>query len=186
MAEAPSDFASAAAACFDEAVRAGFPAFLTPVADSSPLNATPYLAHYAEFRAIARGWSGRGLLLDAMESVRVRSGRHGVAVDAILIGGSFTERANSAPKDIDCVMLYRQTRAGRAADAKALAALRIEAKRRKVDVRFLPLDADPLALIKSLCYFTLLFSKDKHAADRTDVRIVRGLLLLDCRRLGDT
>lgn len=177
----PNAFAAAAYACFEEAAGKGFPAFLTPVAESSPINATPYLSSYASFRGAAAKWPGRSALLDRLEQVRAASERHGVKIEAILIGGSFTELVKPAPADIDCIMFYRRAHPGETVQAKGLAELRRHAKRRHVDVRFLPLDADPLALVKSLCYFTILFSKDKHATDQTDVRVVRGLLLLDCR-----
>ncbi len=177
----PNAFAAAASACFDEATRNGFPAFLTPVAESSPVNATPYLTSYADFRAAAAKWPGRGGLVARLEQVRAESERHNVIIDAMLIGGSFTELAKPAPGDVDCLMLYRQARPGRAVEAKGLTDLQRRVKAERVDVRFLPLDSDPLALVKALCYFTILYSKDKHAVDQADVRVVRGLLLLDCR-----
>lgn len=174
-------FALAARPYFEEAEQLGFPVFLTAVADSSPLNASPYLAGYEKLKELAARWRPRHALLVELEDVRTRSQQYGIAVEAILIGGSFTEFSKPAPGDIDCVMFYRQAHVGEPVDAKGLADLRRRAIRRMVDVRFLPLDGDPLALVKSLCYFTILFSKDKHAVDQADVRLVRGLLLLDCR-----
>lgn len=178
---AAGTFATAAYPFFDEAAKAGFPAFLTDVAVSSPLNATPYLGRYKDFQIAAAEWPGRRELTAALEEVRATSEQHGVTIEAILIGGSFTELSKPAPSDIDCLMLYRQADPARPIQARGLAELRREAKQRDVDVRFLPLDGDPLALVKSLCYLTILFSNDKHAIGNRDIRIVRGLLLLDCR-----
>lgn len=129
----------------------------------------------------AAEWPGRIELVRRLEQVRVDSARHNVAIDAILIGGSFNDLANPAPGDVDCLMLYRRARPNRPVGAKGLAELQRRAKVGRVDVRFLPLDTDPLALVKALSYFTILYSKDKHAFDQADVRLVRGLLLLDCR-----
>ncbi len=178
---APDAFAAAAYACFDEAAAKGFPAFLTRVADSSPINATPYLQSYADFRARAPEWPGRGELVARLEQIRAESEQYNVIIEAILIGGSFTELTKPAPGDVDCLMLYRQARSGRAIQAEGLADLQRRAKAERVDVRFLPLDSDPLVLVKVLCYFTILYSKDKQAAHQADVRVIRGLLLLDCR-----
>lgn len=184
MTEAPNSFAAAATTAFEAGAANGFPAFLTPVAESSPGNATPYLTSYAAFRAMAADWPGRGELVARLEQVWAESERHNVTIEAMLIGGSFTEPAKPNPGDIDCLMFYRQARTDTEVQAKGLAELQRQAKMIRVDVRFVPLDSDPLALIKSLCYFTILYSMDKQATDQADIRIVRGLLLLDCRSDG--
>lgn len=164
---------------FLEAADLGFPPFLTSLAESSPLNAAPYLATYRDFMNIAAQWPGRQALIGALDHVRQSSEGHGIAVDAILLGGSFADRTNAAPRDVDCLMMYRRADSARPVDAQALGELRRSAKRNGVDVRFLPLDADPIPLVKSLCYFTNLFCQAQ--VEGADVRGGRGLVLLDCR-----
>jgi len=181
MTEKPASarFEDLAGAWFSQAVELGFPPFLTEIAHSTPINAAPYLARYRDFIRIAARWPGREALAAALDHLLHASETHGVAVDAILLGGSFTDRGNPAPRDVDCLLLYRQRGAGAPVDATALAGLRKSAKPTGVDVRFLPLDTDPVPLVKSLCYFTILFCQAK--VEGADARGGRGLVLLDCR-----
>ena len=166
-------------AFFSRASDVGFPPFLTEIPDSTPLNAAPYLARYRDFIRVAARWPGRADLIAALDSVRLAGETHGIAVEAILLGGSFTDRCNPAPRDVDCLLLYRQRPDAATVDARALAALRKSAKPEGVDVRFLPLDGDSVPLVKCLCYFTVLFCQAKPG--RHEARGGRGLVLLDCR-----
>lgn len=166
-------------ACYSQAAELGFPPFLTEIARSTPFNAAPYLARYRDFIGIAAQWPGREALIAALDQVRHASETYGIAVDAILLGGSFADRTNAAPRDVDCILLYRQAVRGQPVDASGLADVRKRARQMGVDARFLPLDGDPIPLIKSLCYFTILFCQAKTGA--TDARGGRGLVLLDCR-----
>jgi hypothetical protein len=176
---APDPFEDLTHGWFRKAADLGFPPFLTTIAESSPLNAAPYLAPYRDFMDIALQWPGRQALIAGLDHVRQSSEEHGIAIDAILLGGSFADLSNAAPRDVDCLLLYRRADSARPVDAPALAELRRSAKRNGVDVRFLPLDADPIPLVKSLCYFTILFCQDK--VEGADARGGRGLVLLDCR-----
>lgn len=166
---------------FDEAETLGFPVFLTSSARSSPVNGTPYLAPYARFQALAAGWPGRERLAAAVEQVRGEAEALDLAVDFILIGGSFTELARPGPNDVDCVMLYRRRDPAGRVDLAALAALERRGKATGADVRFVALDGDPAMLIKSISYYSILYSNDKWNEAELGVRVVRALLLLDCR-----
>ncbi|MDQ8756908.1 hypothetical protein RCO27_11790 [Sphingosinicella sp. LHD-64] len=174
-------FASVSRQTFDEAERQGFPAFVGPVRESSPVNATPYLIRYEDFRTRAAHWPERNELAAALDRVKSHAERLSLVIDAIVIGGSFTELLKPSPKDVDCLMLYRRPGLVEATPANALNELQRSAKEERVDVRFIPIDGDPLILIKCLCYFTVLLSKDKRAKGNWDVRVIRGLMLLDCR-----
>jgi nucleotide-binding universal stress UspA family protein len=166
---------------FDEAEALGFPIFLTSSAKSSPVNGTPYLASYGRFRAAAEGWPGRERLVAALERVRGEAEGLGAAVDFILIGGSFTETGKPAPNDLDCVLFYRRRDPSARIDVQALAALERRGKAEGADARFVALDGDPAMLLKSVAFYSILYSNDKwHEAD-LGIRVVRALLLLDCR-----
>ena len=166
---------------FDEAEALGFPVFLTSSARSSPVNGTPYLASYARFRSAAAAWPGRERLVEALERALGEAEGLGAAVDFILIGGSFTEIARPAPGDLDCVLFYRRREPAARVDPQALAALERRGKAEGADARFVALDGDPAMLIKSVSYYSILYSNDKHEEDRFGVRVVRALLLIDCR-----
>ena len=166
-------FFDAAERNFREASENGLPIFLTDARHSTPLNATPYLAHYDVFREAARSWPGRLELVVMLDTVKVEVEQIGFSVEAILIGGSFTTLRTPMPNDIDCLLFYRLDPDG---DPSALAHIQQSARARRVDCRFVPLDGDPLAMLKLTSYFTILYSKRK---DHNE--IVRSLLLLDCR-----
>jgi hypothetical protein len=166
---------------FAQAERLGFPAFLTSIAESSPANASPYLCLYEEFRAAASRWSGREPLLAALDRVRSQAETCGVVVEAMLIGGSFVALSNPSPRDVDCLMFYRQAAGDRPVEARRLGELRRQAKGNRVDVRFVPVDGGVLPLIKSVCYFSVLFSMEKQMPQQPRTRDLPGLLLLDCQ-----
>lgn len=163
-------------ACFDTALTADLPPFPMHPRDSTPVNATPYLLRYSRFRTQAGGWAGRDGLLVELDAVLAAVRRLTLKVEAILLGGSFTELHKGVIDDLDCLIFYRAGRSGEGGGTVELAALQRDAKGRGIDARFVPLDGDPLALIKLTSYFTILYSKHK---DRHE--IVRALLLLDCR-----
>lgn len=166
---------------FDEAEALGFPVFLTASGKSSPVNATPYLASWTRFREAAAGWPGRAPLVEALERVRSAASALGAAVDFILIGGSFTEIDRPAPNDLDCVLFYRRLDPAARVDVQALAALERSGKSEGADARFVALDGDPATLLKSVSYYSILYSNDKHREAELGVRVVRALFLIDCR-----
>ena len=166
---------------FDEAEALGFPVFLTSSGKSSPVSATPYLASWPRFLAAAAGWPGRERLVAALDRVRVEAEGLGASVDFILVGGSFTEIASAAPNDLDCVLFYRRRDGSARVDVQALAALERRGKAEGADARFVALDGDPAMLLKSVSYYSILYSNDKHREAELGVRVVRALFLLDCR-----
>jgi hypothetical protein len=166
---------------FDEAEALGFPVFLTSSAKSSPVNATPYLASWARFRESAARWPGRERLIAALERVLGAARELGATVDFILIGGSFTEIDRPAPGDLDGVLFYRRRDPSARIDVQALAALERSGKAEGADARFVALDGDPAMLLKSVSYYSILYSNDKDREAELGVRVVRALFLLDCR-----
>lgn len=168
-------FFDAAEANTEHAISRGLPPFLTDVGQSSPVNATPYFLHYGRFLAEVERWpGGRHRLAWELDAVKARVEALDFDIEAMLIGGSFTELSYAKPSDVDCLIFYR---CRQNADPSLLADVQRSAKARQVDCRFVPLDGDPLVLLKLTSYFTILYSKRKSANE-----IVRCLLLLDCRQ----
>lgn len=163
-------------AFYREAVGLDLPPFLTHPADSTPLNATPYLVRYALFRQTAKAWAGRERFVVELDALIEIAERQNLSIEAILIGGSFTELDKPTIGDIDCLLFYRLGVLDEGAGLAELGNIQRDAKTRGIDARFIPL-GDPLALIKLTSYFTILYSKHKNAHE-----IVRCLLLLDCRQ----
>ena len=163
---------------FDTAADRGFPLFLGHEAASNALNATPYVTGYTEFTKRLSTWPGRPALLESMDRIRYEADHHARIV-GILIGGSFLDPTRQTPRDLDLLMLYEARDGDRGESASRLIELRRRARTLDIDVRFIPIDSDPLMLVKIVSYFTTLFNRRKGM----DVQ-VRGLVLLDCRALS--
>ena len=159
---------------FRRALRAGFPVLGTSEHRSTLFNSTPYVVAYAEFVQRAATWPGRADLVGALQECYSHAQAAGVVVDAMLIGGSFLDLEGEPPRDIDGVWLYRSAH-GRGNDVEHLVALQKRFKAHSVDVRFVPLDSDPILLLKAVSFFSILYTKRKGEMAHS-----RGLLLVDC------
>lgn len=160
---------------FIQAASLSFPVFYPNERGSTPLNSTPYVVRLHDFERISGTWPGRRDLVAHVSEVISRAEMLGVAVDFLLIGGSFTDMTNAAPRDMDAAWLYRVKDAS-TFDTASLRVLQAECKALRLDSRFIPADGDPLVLLKSVVFFSVLYSKKEG-----DARLTRGLLLVDCR-----
>ncbi len=104
--------------------------------------------------------------LDQLQSIGARP-------VAVLIGGSAIGPKPN-PSDLDCVLFYEVIEGE--SPSKHLSKLQKQLKSRGIDARLIPIDGDPLLLIKAVSFFTTLYSKNSGSLE-----IVRGLVLLDCR-----
>lgn len=153
-----------------------FPPFVGPEQESTPLNATPYIAHLSE--AGTEGFlSNREGFIEQLRVGLARLAALSARPVAALLGGSALD-AKPDPSDLDCVVFYEADEA-HPPSGSALLDLQRALKRRRLDIRFVPIDGDPLLLIKIVSYFTILYSKS-----RESLSIKRGLVLLDCREPG--
>lgn len=167
MIQSKSDFVSAA--------DRSFPVFWPNERSSTPLNSTPYVVGIRDFADVAAGWPGRFELVQRL--LRAIKAVHSIAIaiDFILIGGSFTVLANEAPHDLDAMAVYRVTGDGQF-DAARLGMAQQALKSERLDIRFIPGDGDPLVLIKAVSFFSVLYSKREG-----DMNLSRGLILVNCR-----
>lgn len=94
---------------------------------------------------------------------------------AVLIGGGFIRRLNEGgePNDLDALVFY-QCLGELTPEALVSRLTRVTPAARKLglDLRFCPLDADPIMLIKSVAFFSTLYSKHKNILD-----VANGLIL---------
>jgi len=163
-------YADMEAAC-ESAKAMGFPAFPRGVSASTPVNATPFLMDIAEFERLADDCWRRELLQRFSEMlIDLRS--LGAQPIAALIGGSFLDFARS-PRDLDCVVFYED---GEGAGG-ALLASQNRWRDRRIDVRFIPYDRDPIILLKVSAYFGALYAATKQPSEPT-----KAALLLDLYR----
>ena len=167
------DVADILLASREAAERLGFPPFVGPERESTPLNATPFVAHINE--------AGEGGFLSnrtpfirqlrvALERLRAS---HAVPIAALLGGSAIGPKL--APSDLDCVVFYEEKK-GQKLRPNHIAKLQKEMKQCNLDVRFIPADGDPVLFIKTVSFFSTLYCKNAG-----DLSIVRGLVLLDCR-----
>ncbi|MFD2430896.1 hypothetical protein ACFSUK_28260 [Sphingobium scionense] len=78
------------------------------------------------------------------------------------------------PNDLDCVVFYEAIEgfnAGAIPDFQKLSRLR------RIDLRLIPWDTDPILAAKALSYFSTLYVKN-----RNELNIVRGLVIVDVRQ----
>ena len=163
---------------FLAAAAGSFPVFAPNERESTPQNSTPYVIGIDSFKRIASTWTGREHLVGKLVAALNEATHAGIAVDFALIGGSFTVLTNSAPRDLDAVCLYRVADEN-LFDAGRLKVLQSAWKRLGLDARLVPCDGDPLVLIKTISYFSVLYSKKTG-----DMVVKQGLVLVDCRDKG--
>lgn len=150
-----------------------FPPFTGPVSESTPLNASPYLANLRDLREGAF-LSTRRILVDKFIAAIEQLSDYAVTPIAALLGGSAIG-PKPQPKDLDCIVFYEST-GGALLRSDGLQVFQKRWKLCGVDMRVIPADSDPILLIKTVSFFTTLYSKNPG-----ELMAVRGLVLIDCR-----
>ncbi|WP_155616945.1 DUF6932 family protein [Xanthomonas translucens] len=164
---------SAIAESYRDSKEKGFPAFPIGVERSNPINSTPFLELIERIGELAGDPCREGLLkqlgslLDVLRS-------NGVEPIALLVGGSFL-RPLVPPKDLDCVLFYQSN----CDIAARLMMYQRNIAQVGVDVRFVPIDSDPLIVLKSAIYFGTLYGMRKDGDSER-----QGVVLFDCRTQG--
>ena len=161
---AEQSFAQAVLPWFQMAIESDLRLFQPDVQGSNPLNSSPYLVDFARFRDAFGRSTRRALLVERLQTMLTELEVSGIEIIALLIGGSMVERSRE-PRDIDCAAFYRCS--GPAGDV----GVRLAGTARQylavgVDVRFVPVDSDPLILIKMTSYFTSLYSATRDGRER--------------------
>lgn len=135
------------------------PVFPAPVAHCNALNASPYVVTLPEFTHCFGTDPVRCRIIESLKGVFARVRRLGVVPFAVMVGGSFIRFDSYGPKDLDGVIFYR---CDRGPDVAAeLLGLRSECLKLGLDVRFVPGDVDPVALIRVASFFTSLYTAVK-------------------------
>jgi hypothetical protein len=150
-----------------------FPPFVGPERESTPLNASPYVAHLADLRD-GRFLSKRGPFVRQFTAAVDDFPGFGVRAVAALLGGSAIG-PTADPSDLDAVIFYKSLEK-RTPDAGGLLKYLKLCKARHLDLRAFPLDGDPIITLKAVSFFSMLYSKREGS-----LMIERGLVLIDCR-----
>lgn len=157
---------------FAKAKERGFPAFLDGDRRSTPLNATPYIASLDELD-VRDGSEKRSILLRNLRIGLMELEEIGLHALAILIGGSFLDQRKD-PGDLDCIVFYAT---GLEPNLTVGSDWQIKQRARGIDARLVPLDSDPIVLLKSALFFGALYSRPTGEHEST-----RGLVLVDCQK----
>ncbi len=166
-----SDYHQLAGSSLQAASERRFPAFLGPVSESTPINATPYLCQWQELLT-GQLLPGQSRHVRSLGELTSELGALGVSAQVILIGGSALS-ANDEARDLDAVMFYL---GDQAIDWESVRARLGAAHIQGLDVRLVPVDVDPVVLLKNALFFGALYaSNDRVRAGQ------RGQLLVDCR-----
>ncbi|MDC7693457.1 hypothetical protein PQU94_04075 [Asticcacaulis sp. DXS10W] len=160
-------------------LRKGFPPYIEAERASSPMNSSPYRISRSDLFGAFCDDTVRIFLLETFEKFAGRLEADGFDIPGALIGGGFVRRlgTQTQPKDIDALVFYR-VKEGAPEDAiNQLVSRNREARELRLDIRFCPLDADPFTMIKSVSFFSVLYSKKEG-----DLTIRNGLILYDRQR----
>ena len=152
----------------------GFPVFLTPERQSTPLTATPFVTTLSDIRSGA-ALGHRNLLMTKLLRAVDHLPDLNLKATMILIGGS-TIGSKPDPSDVDAVVFYEAQGNPSQGFAKNLATIQKTSKQNDADIRFIPSDGDQIILARALIYYGMLYSKSEGS-----MNIERGLVLVDCR-----
>ena len=154
----------------------GFPAYPQAVDLSSPTNSSPYRMTAADLREAFQDDPWRLHLLANVDTVLDELASRGVNIPGFLIGGGFVRRLKDGtrPRDIDSVAFYKAEGVSPDEVAPALSGAARAAKSLQIDMRFCPLDANPILMMKSLIFYSVLFRKSEGRME-----IENGLILYD-------
>ncbi|MFC5371070.1 DUF6932 family protein [Brevundimonas faecalis] len=150
-----------------------FPLFPEGGDAATPFNAYPFHARFSDLETDWTFSQARCRLVQALGGVIIDARTIGVRPAALLIGGSFADRAVDAPADLDTVIYYSSTSGDSA--GLALGDLQHRAKHEaKIDCRFIPIDVDPLVIIRATAFFSILY-----AAEQMSRKVTRPPIYVD-------
>lgn len=138
------------------------PRFKEAIERSGPHESSPHPISWRELRRRVGADARRSALLDRLQAL-CRLMTADLRVPCALIGGSFVQADRSHPKDLDCVLYYAMREAP-AVGLEGLQAARRYAAGADIDARFVPLDADPLVLIRMTSFMTSLYHAHRPGA----------------------
>lgn len=144
------------------AVGEGTPAFIgNDVPASSPSRGAPYIVDPATFAKVFGTSSSRLRLIEALGATKASLLSY-CEIRAILIGGSVVRLSAESPRDCDAVVFYELRESASADEAiAAMSSIVDSARAGGLDLRLIPVDANPADLIKAACYFALLFASER-------------------------
>lgn len=100
---------------------------------------------------------------------------NGLIPELLLIGGSFL-RDHLNAKDLDCIVFYSM-KGNQNLPQGFMGNFQLSAKANKVDLKLVPLDHDPIMVVRCAIFYAGLFGRDRKIARM----VPHPVLLVDCR-----
>lgn len=158
---------------FSDALARGMPRYLEPIERSTPSNSSPWIVGPEGFASAFGGTPARAARVRALERALMKLSK--VAnVECCLVGGSFIDPGEMEPHDLDLVAFYSAHRHTKFELGRALQRLSRSFLLDKIDMRFVPVDASPQAVVKLTVFFTTLYQSHRSPISGVE----RGLVLL--------
>lgn len=147
-----------------DVISAGVPPFTESGDFSSPANSSPYCASRTELFEVFKDDPWRLTLLESADTILNDLEVQGISIPAFLIGGGFVRRlkGRTRPTDIDGLAFYTASNLDSKIVAELLHKSKLKAKLNSIDLRYCPLDSNPLIIIKSSIFYSSIFSKRKN------------------------
>jgi hypothetical protein len=137
-------------------------ALFDPIHLASISNSSPYVYSASEFRCAFGNGGRREALIRELDIVLEGHLGGGVNCVAMLVGGSFLDLTRD-PRDLDALLIYTLS-GGTEPELEANTVRRIHASRGNgLDLRYCPVDAGPIILIKAVCFFHSLYMHDRES-----------------------
>ena len=127
----------------------------------SPFSSSPFVLSLDEFLMTENARS-RPDLVQAIQAYLKNLTQIGLQAKFLLIGGSFIDRFDVA-RDVDGVCFYQidlQDKEGNFKNLPSLFRVQEYGKESGIDMKLVPIDHDPLLMLRAAIYFSVLFSGD--------------------------
>lgn len=136
------------------------PLFGGKIAESYPVNSSPYVIAVDDFYMQFSGTPKRDLLLKNLTNFDKYLGECGARAVCLLVGGSFCNSGNTEPRDMDGLLMFEFANCRSSLESLIVDWRRLSAGH-DLDFRFVPVDLDPIYLVKVACFMSALFARTR-------------------------
>lgn len=150
------------------------PHFADSIASSFPYNSSPHIVAMSDFDGFFRRDAKRQRFVGALNDT-LRALRKHIQVHGLLVAGSFLDLSKD-PRDLDGALLY-SARTPYESDWNAIKAVLENSRCQGLDLRPVPLDGNPLLMVKVVCFMTSLYLSHRESTQFAN----NGMLLVSCQ-----
>lgn len=155
---------------YDHALKLGLPLFPYGIDASTPMNGAPYVAGWEQLESTFAFTPARRALLDGLRAAAMALSGCGCTPYFAMIGGSYADIANHAPKDLDCMIGYVVKQ--KSVSGIKLRDIQNDANKHNIDMRLMPLDGHPAYVAKLVAFFAMLYSQRRSGREQGSIIII--------------